>query len=421
MPFAGHVAPITGVVAELVTRGHEVAVYTGARYLDHFEALGAQGLPWSQAPDFDEHDLRATFPGAGRPGPRGLLANLTEVFIRTGAGQARDLLAAHRAGPFTIIAGDVMSLGTGLAAELSGLPWATLSIVPPSLTTREGPPPSLALQPGTGRLGRLRDGLLRGVVRAAATPLDLALRAERARLGLPSGERFERALYSPQLVVATGSPSLDYGRSGLGRQFQFVGRLAPAGRRPGAPPDWWPELESARGPVVLITQGTFNRDPGELLAPALSALAELDALVLGTTAGMPMRGPIPANARLADRLDFAEVLPRTSVMVTNGGWGGVIEALSYGIPLIIAGGDLDKPEIAARVAWSGAGIDLRTGRPGIAAIRDAYDRITADPSYAEEARRIGAELRALGGTARAADLIEGLTVGVTSADDREGS
>ena len=60
MPFSGHVAPMSGVVAELASRGHDVVVYTGSRYTARFAALGASVIPWNRAPDFDEHNLTAT-------------------------------------------------------------------------------------------------------------------------------------------------------------------------------------------------------------------------------------------------------------------------------------------------------------------------------------------------------------------------
>jgi UDP:flavonoid glycosyltransferase YjiC (YdhE family) len=103
---------------------------------------------------------------------------------------------------------------------------------------------------------------------------------------------------------------------------------------------------------------------------------------------------------------YPHLLPRTSVVITNGGYGGVLQALRHDIPLIVAGGDLDKPEVAARIGWLGAGIDLRTGTPRPGAIADAYRRVTTDPGYRAVAARLGAELRALGGTRAAADLLE---------------
>jgi UDP:flavonoid glycosyltransferase YjiC (YdhE family) len=63
MPFAGHARPIRAVVAELVRRGHDVRVYTGRTYTAMFDEVGARAVRWNKAPDFDERDLGATFPG----------------------------------------------------------------------------------------------------------------------------------------------------------------------------------------------------------------------------------------------------------------------------------------------------------------------------------------------------------------------
>ena len=118
---------------------------------------------------------------------------------------------------------------------------------------------------------------------------------------------------------------------------------------------------------------------------------------------------LPANARIVDLIDFGSVLPRASVFVTNGGWGGVLASLAAGVPLVIAAGVAgDKPEIAARVARSGAGINLRTGRPKPSAVAGAVREVLANPSYAKRAREIASELDQLGGAGAAADLLERL-------------
>ena len=62
MPFHGHVAPMAAVARAFVEAGHGVRVYTGSAHADRFTAVGAQALAWTSAPDFDEHDLAATFP-----------------------------------------------------------------------------------------------------------------------------------------------------------------------------------------------------------------------------------------------------------------------------------------------------------------------------------------------------------------------
>ena len=88
---------------------------------------------------------------------------------------------------------------------------------------------------------------------------------------------------------------------------------------------------------------------------------------------------MPANAHQASFLPYDRLLPRTSVTVTNGGWGGVLASLAAGVPLVVAGGTLDEPEIARRVAWSGAGVDSRTGSPRPASAPPVSSAISTRP------------------------------------------
>jgi UDP:flavonoid glycosyltransferase YjiC (YdhE family) len=117
----------------------------------------------------------------------------------------------------------------------------------------------------------------------------------------------------------------------------------------------------------------------------------------------------PANARVVDLIDFASVLPRTAVFVTNAGWGGVLASLAAGVPIVAAAGAAaDKPEIASRVARSGVGINLGKGRTKPKRVADAVREVLADPKYRERAQQIGSELDQLGGAGAAVDLLERL-------------
>ncbi|MGY1838591.1 MULTISPECIES: glycosyltransferase [unclassified Modestobacter] len=408
MPFAGHATPMAAVAAALCVRGHDVVAYTGHKYADRFTAAGATWLPWRQAPDFDDADLRATFPqvGNGR-GPRAVTANVEHVFLRTGPGQARDLLAA---GPFDVLVSDQLAVGSALAAEVTGTPWASVSLVPLGLTSRDVPPFGLGLQPGRGRRGRARDAALRRLTHLAlGRRLDRVATEVRAELDLgPASSGALDAFYSPQLVLAHGVPEVEYPRGDLPRHVHFVGQLAPPPG--GAPlPVWWPELPDDGRPLVHVTQGTYDVDPTDLLLPTLRGLADRPVTVAAATGGADLPAAVvPANARQASFLPYDRLLPRTSVVVTNGGWGGVLAALAAGVPLVVAGGTLDKPEIARRVAWSGAGIDLRTGRPRPSQVADAVARVLADPGYARRAAEVATSLAARGGAGQAADLVEQL-------------
>ena len=86
-----------------------------------------------------------------------------------------------------------------------------------------------------------------------------------------------------------------------------------------------------------VTQGTIaNDDLSELILPTVHGLADADVLVVVATGGRPVAelGPLPANARAAEFLPYAELFAQTDVFVTNGGYGGVQFALAHGVPVV---------------------------------------------------------------------------------------
>jgi MGT family glycosyltransferase len=406
MPIAGHVAPITGVVAELVSRGHAVSVYTGARYTQRFADLGAKPVVWSAAKDFDEWELASA--STDRRAALRLVAMMEQVFLKTGPGQAADLARELDQTPADLVVGDLLSIGARLVSEQRDRPWASVNLLALNAASAELPPPGFPVPPAHGRAGRVRDQALWLAYRAVTGRLQRTYNQVRAELGLPRDPQpYGIGLASPWLLLATGCPLLELPRTDLPETVHFVGRLAPAagtGFQP-APP------RTAGRPRVVVTQGTHNVDPRDLIQPALAALADLDVDVIATSGrrgSTDIGAPVPANAEVVDFLNFSTALPETTVLVTNGGWGGVLEGLAAGVPLVLAGKDIDKPQNASRVARAGAGINLRTGRPKPAALAGAVRKVLGDPSYTDRALRVGAQLAQLGGVRVAADLIERL-------------
>lgn len=415
MPFTGHVTPVRALAEALIARGHDVRFYTGRAFQPGVEASGARFVPWSQARDFDENDVSATFPRLlGKKGLSQLLVNVADLFIGTAPGQVADLTAEWEREPWDVLVADEMSVGSAFFAERTGVAWATAAVLPLNMIGPDGPPTGMGIVPGRNPVTRLRDALLRAAVPLMSRPITKPLAHARAQAGLPPSRRaFGESVFSPQLVTVGGCPSLDYGRTDRPASVHFVGRIAPAASP--APngdglPSWWGDLEGRT--VVHVTQGTQNIDPSDLLRPAIEALAHRDLLVVavtGVAGNDTLPFPLPANVRVTGFLPYEQLLPRVDIMITNGGWGGTLAALSHGIPLVIAGGDLDKPEIASLVAWAGAGVNLKTGTPSAARVASGFERVVSDSSYRDAAARVGAQLESLGGAPRAAALIEQLT------------
>jgi UDP:flavonoid glycosyltransferase YjiC (YdhE family) len=207
------------------------------------------------------------------------------------------------------------------------------------------------------------------------------------------------------LVLQLSPAGFDYPRSDLPPVVHFVGMPCPPPAPAWTPPPWWDELAGRR--VVVVTQGTVKTDPDQLIGPALAGLADLDVLVVAVTGGADPAslGPLPANARAGGYVPYAPLFQRAAAVVTNGGFGGVQLAIAHGVPLVVAGATEEKPEVANRVAWSGVGVNLRTGSPAPAAVLAGVRRVLADPSYAARARALAASAPAADAAERAAALL----------------
>ena len=236
--------------------------------------------------------------------------------------------------------------------------------------------------------------------------LNSAYASTRASLGLkplPRGANVFWHMQSPLLHLQAATPSIEYPRQHWPANVHLVGPLLPPSTSADVP-EWWDELDSAKA-VVHVTQGTVATDPSTLTRPALEALASFDGLVVVTSPHD--LGKVPANTRVARFIPHSMLLPKVDAMVTNAGYNGVKMALANGVPLVMAPWGNDQPDVAGRIAWAGAGINLRKRTPSAAAIRQGVDAVLGG-SYRQTARRIQAEFQEYPDGSRAAELLEEL-------------
>jgi UDP:flavonoid glycosyltransferase YjiC (YdhE family) len=208
---------------------------------------------------------------------------------------------------------------------------------------------------------------------------------------------FESVVELADAYMQMTVPSFEFPRD-IPPSVHFIGAI-PITPNQAPLPSWAHELDGSRK-VVLVTQGTLaNHNFGLLIAPTLAALAnEPDLFVVVTAGGRPINaipGPIPGNARLASYLPFEWMLPKVDVFVTNGGYGSVNQAMSFGVPLVTAGLTEDKADVNARVAWSGVGIDLATNEPTPQALRDGIRTVLDKPNFRWRASLMADEFAAI--------------------------
>ena len=415
VPVHGHVTPLLAVARHFHARGDHVRFLTGARFADAVAATGATHVPLPEDADYDDRvNLAERFPERVRlSGPKAVVFDIEHVFVQPAQSQHDALMALHAAEPAAVVLTDPMFLGGAL---LLGHPRearpavGVCGVIPLPMASPDVAPFGVGLPPAR-LLNRTRNRALTAITQAGFRGVDgIASDMNRELHGVPLGypilDWCRRAEAVAQFTVA----DFEYPRSDAPDTLHFVGPVSATGFR--APrPTWWEDLDRGH-PIVHVTQGTIaNKDFSQLVAPTLEALAHDDVLVVVSTGGRPLETlpELPDNARAAEYLDYEELLPRTDVFVTNGGYGGVNYALRFGVPIVASGGKEDKPEVGARVKWSGVGQRIRTDTPSPRALGKAIRKVLHDPRHRDASRRIANAMAAAPGLDGLTEIIERLS------------
>jgi UDP:flavonoid glycosyltransferase YjiC (YdhE family) len=280
---------------------------------------------------------------------------------------------------------------TGVLPLLAATPRPAVVVCgvgPITLTSADTPPFGMAWQPKAGTdYSGMHAVVNRILFRDIAKEFDTALREVGGRCTVPLMDWPRLADRLVQLTVT----DFEYPRRDLAPNVEFVGPVLPDGDAGFDEPPWWSDVVEAQT-VIHVTQGTLdNGDLDQLIGPTVEAFADEDGVVVVATTGrrtdQRASFPVPPNAHVVEWLPYSALLPHVDVMVTNGGYGGVHHALSYGIPVVVAGESADKAEVAARVSYAGAGVNLTTAHPDPPQIAAAVRSV--DDGHRAAARHLG--------------------------------
>ncbi|MCJ2012223.1 glycosyltransferase [Methylobacterium sp. J-076] len=412
-PLTGHVNPMLAVGRLLADRGDAVTFVTDPAFAPQVQAAGFRFVP---CPD---HGAASTLEPGLPPGPERWSREFARRFIDPMPAQATLLHHLIEAEAPDVVVASSMVLGVLplLQSRRPRPPVAVLNVSILFLDRADGAPVGLGLPPARDAEERARYAVLAAAVdRAFVEPVRAHADGRLAALGLPPlpASLTQSIVQLPDAFLQQGVPGFEFAFRAPPATLRFVG-LLPLGRSSAPLPPWWDDLDGGRK-VVLVTQGTLaNGDLGQLVAPTLAALADRDdLLVVATTGGRPVEAlgmPVPANARVASFLPFDAIFPKVGVLVTNGGYGSVLQALAAGVPLVVAGKTEDKAEVAARVGWSGTGIDLGTSTPTGAALAGAIDQVLSEPGFRDRAQAMAADFRARDARHEILRVLDGLADG----------
>src|SRR5262245_21197891 len=396
-PATGHLNPLLAIGRILIAEGHEVVGLSGSAFRERIRTIGAEFCAFPTGADINLNDVLSVAPELKDkpPGTEWIRVAVERFFVDPILAQHKGLQQVLRDFPADVIIGDDMIFGVlpmllGPRAKRPPIVLCGTSFL--HWRREDGAPHFVGLPPATTQ-AQLEEYAAIALEHDRVVHQPLARRLKDMGVGPLSRPLFESVVELADAYLQLTVPSFEFPRD-IPPSVHFVGALPILPNQAPLPP-WAHELDGSRK-VVLVTQGTVaNHNFGLLIGPTMAALAkERHGPVVATAAGRPMDaipGAIPGSARLASYLPFEWLLPKVDVLVTNGGYGSVNQAMSFGIPLVTAGLTEDKADVNARVAWSGVGIDLATNEPTPEALRGAIRTVLGQPGYRLRASQMAAE------------------------------
>lgn len=371
----GHVNPHLPVLAELVERGHRVTVAVPKSFAEIAASTGATPLVYvSGLPDESRGEQWPTDPIEGMT-----------VFVEDAITVLPQLEAALTDDRPDVVLYDVGGYPGRALAMRWDLPLVQLS---PTTVAWQGFEEDMATlmdvgaSPAYTRYRELFAGWL--------TDIGIDLRPE------DFGAHPPRCV---ALIPRAMQPNADRVDESV---YTFVG---PALDRRPHQGDWPASTE----PLVLVSLGSAYTDHPELYRACVEAFAPLGwrvVISIGAYTDPAAIGEVPANVELHRWVPQLAVLGRASAFVTHAGMGGCSEGLYQGVPMIAVPQAVDQFGNAALLEGLGVGRHVPLAEATPERLRAALLELTGSAEVRARLAELATELRAAGGAAAAADIIE---------------
>jgi MGT family glycosyltransferase len=402
VPADGHFNPLTGLAVHLKSIGCDVRWYTSKKYAEKIERLGIPFYSLNKAVDISaDTELDNIFPE--RTKYKGQVAKLKfdmiNVFILRSTEYYEDIKAIHNEFDFQLMIADITFGAIPFVKEKMNIPVIAVSIVPLPETSKDLPPSGLGLTPSYSFPGKVKQAALRFIADTLlfAKPTKV-MRKILAEHGIDAGTAniFDILIQKSTIVLQSGTPGFEYKRSDISDHIYFAGPLLPFTKKKEGQ-GWYNEKLRQYDKVILVTQGTVEKDVEKLIIPTLEAFKNSDCLVIVTTGGSgteELRKKYSSpNIIIEDFIPFDDIMPYADVYVTNGGYGGVLLSIQNQLPMVVAGVHEGKNEINARVGYFELGINLKTEKPSVLQLRKSVEEILSNDTYSKNIKRLSEEFR----------------------------
>lgn len=402
LPYSGHIHPLSGLAAELRRRGHEIVFFQ----LPDFESqVLARGFPChvygrslcppGTFPERLQHLSRLEGFDAMRASLENLSLQAEALFA-----EAPPIIAEANLDLWLVDQFDYAA--SSLAPALQS-PFVTV-IVTLMRQTEPGVPGFSGQSHSQDESTLQRDNEFNAAMLRASQPFRDRIGRFRLQSGL--GPFDFDTLWSPLAQITQQPAAFEFPRRHLPACFHFTGPFALNSPAPSADFPW--HKLSAK-PLVYASFGTAQNAHLELYRVLLAAVDGLDIqLVLsqGGATHLDLPATLPPNVLTVPFAPQLEMLHRAALMVTHAGMNSTLECLAAGVPMVAVPISHDQPGVAARIAWSGAGLHIPAPNATPETLRNAIAQVLAEPNFRAAARGLSNTIRETNGLAKAASIVE---------------
>jgi MGT family glycosyltransferase len=400
-PLPGHYNPLLVLAAELRARGHRTTfVHMGdaARLVEGsgsgFAAIGRAAYPPGSLDRWNAAMARLG-------GPLSLVRMIRGVAAMTDM-IASEAPATLRALGVDAIVADQMEPAGGLVAEGMRLPFVTTATGLPINRERGVPPPYLGWRYDPSEAGARRNEGGYRVADLLMRPVGQVIERHSRALGIRVRRQTEDC-FSPFAQLSQGVAAIDFPRAALEPGFHHLGPFRTADE------EQFTLSQQDERPLVFCSLGSLQGARAAIFHKVAAACRDLGLRLViahGGKLGADAIAALPGTPMVYDFVPQRAVLKQAALAVSHAGFNTVLDALSFGVPLVTIPIAFEQPATAARLHHAGVAEVLKPGKLGGQGLHQAIEAVLREPRYRERAQAVAADIASAGGVRRAADLAE---------------
>lgn len=162
-------------------------------------------------------------------------------------------------------------------------------------------------------------------------------------------------------------------------------------------------------PVMLISLGTIFNPWPEFYKMCMEAFGNSRWQVImsiGTAINSETLGEIPNNFIVRQQVPQLEILPYTELFITHGGMNSTMEALNYGVPMVVIPQMFEQEMTARRVTELGLGQHFLPDEVNAQVLQKSVQQVSEDKQLKKRVCDMQQKIQEAGGAKKAAEEIE---------------